>query len=190
MDENQKLSEVPQQPVGTVDGQPLQPITPMSSSQIEQLSTQKPSKWRYFFIVLGILQALGVAIFLLVMFWAVQQAKAGVSGTEFIGMFLFITLVPAVGIIALINLIGLLIYMRKHKPRGKGLVFSILSLAISALLVLYGAYSVYQMRVAVANRIGEPNKEFEQRNEEEDRQFVATNAKPEITKEEAKVFTI
>ncbi len=180
MDENQKPPEVPRQPAGTLNGPPPQPMASMPGNL-----HKKSSKWRYFFIVLGILQALGVAIFLLVMLWAVQQAKAGVSGTEFIGLFLFITLVPAVGIIALINLIGLPIYMIKHKSLGKGLVFGILSLVISALLALCGAYSVYQLRVAVPNRVDELNKEFKQRNEEEDRQFVAANAKPEITKEEA-----
>ncbi len=180
MDENQKPPEVPRQPAGTLNGPPPQPMASMPGNL-----HKKSSKWRYFFIVLGILQALGVAIFLLVMLWAVQQAKAGVSGTEFIGLFLFITLVPAVGIIALINLIGLPIYMIKHKSLGKGLVFGILSLVISALLALCGVYSVYQLRVAVPNRVGELNKEFKQRNEEEDRQFVAANAKPEITKEEA-----
>jgi len=190
MDENQKPSETPQatsatQPTAVVNGQPYQPVTPVSGSHLEQFSNQKPSKWRYFFIVLGVLQALGVAIFLLIMFWAIQQAKAGVSGTEFIGLFLFITLVPAVGIIAFINLIGLPIYMIKHKPHGKGLVFSIVSLIISALLALYGAYSVYQLRVATPNRINELNEQFEQKSQEEDRQFIAANAKPEITKEEA-----
>ncbi len=180
MDENQKPPEAPRQPIGALNGPPPRPMASMPGNL-----HKKSSKWRYFFIVLGILQALGVAIFLLVMLWAVQQAKAGVSGTEFIGLFLFITLVPAVGIIALINLIGLPIYMIKHKSRGKGLVFGILSLVISALLALCGAYSVYQLRVAVPNRVGELNKEFKQRNEEEDRQFVAANAKPEIAKEEA-----
>lgn len=190
MDENKNSqnatsqSSTPQQP----PGQPFTPTTPISSSQIEQLSDQKPSKWRYFFIVLGILQALGVAIFFLIMMWAIQQAKAGVSGTEFIGLILYVTLVPAVGLIAFINLVGLPIYMRKHKPRGKGLVFSILSLSVSIILALYGAYSVYQFRVALPKHANELSEQSRQKFKEQDRQFAEANAKPEITKEEAISF--
>ncbi|MGI9027757.1 MAG: hypothetical protein ACR2FM_02855 [Candidatus Saccharimonadales bacterium] len=170
-----------QQPVAVVNGQPYTPTTPMSSSQIEQLSDQKPSKWRYFFIVLGILQAAGVALFLLVMLWASQQAKAGVSGTEFIALILFVTVVPAVAIISVVNLIGLPIYMRKHKPHGKRLVLSILSLVISALLALYGAYNVYGLYI-YPKKLSEQSR---QKSEQRQQDFAAANSKPEITKEEA-----
>lgn len=185
MDENQNSPETSQAP--TQSTPPAQSTAPMptTSSHMEQMSAQKPSKWRYFFIVLGVLQALGVAIFFLIMTWAIQQAKAGVSGTEFIGLFLFITFVPAVGLIAFINLVGLPIYMAKHKPHGKGLVFSILSLAISVILVLYGAYSVYQTRVIVPQQEKELSEQLRKQSEERERQFAADNAKPEITKEEA-----
>lgn len=173
------------QPTSVVDGQPLQSSAPISDNKYKQISNQKPSKWWYFFIVLGILQALGVGAFFLIMMWAFQQAKAGVSGTEFIGLLVFVTLVPAVGLIALINLIGLPIYMRKHKPRGKGLVFSILSLAVSIILALYGAYSVYQFRVAVPKRVDKLSEESQQKFQAQEQQFAADNAKPEITKDEA-----
>ena len=69
------------QPTAVANGQPFQPTTPMSRSQLEQISDQKPSKWRYFFIVLGILQAIGVVVFFLIINWAIQQAKAGVFGS-------------------------------------------------------------------------------------------------------------
>lgn len=198
MDENQKPSETPQtplvpppqtqstttnqQPAGVVNGRPIYgTTTPMSRSELEQLSEKKPSKWRYFFMILGILQAAGVALFFLVMLWASQQAKAGVSGTEFIALILFVTVVPAVAIISLINLIGLPIYMRKSKPHGKGLVLNIVSLVISTLLVLYGAYNVYGLYFYPKKLSEESRQKFEQ----QDREFAAANAKPEITKEEA-----
>ncbi|MDB5182060.1 MAG: hypothetical protein JWP13_823 [Candidatus Saccharibacteria bacterium] len=168
-------------PTGVVNGQPFSQQTPVSSGQIEQLYDQKPSKWRYFFIVLGTLQAAGIALFFLVMFWASQQAKAGVSGTEFIALILFVTVVPAVAIISLVNLIGLPIYMRKHKPHGKGLIFCILSLVISGLLVLYGAYNVYGLTV-YPKKLSEESR---QKSEHSQQEFAAANAKPEITKEEA-----
>ena len=169
------------QPVAMVNGQPISMAASMSSSQIDQLSDQKPSKWRYFFMVLGILQAAGVALFLLVMLWAASQAKAGVSGTEFIALILFVTVVPAVAVISVINLIGLPIYMRKHKPHGKGLIFCIISLVISVLLALYGAYNVYGLTVYPKKLSEESRQKSEQRQQE----FAAANAKPEITKEEA-----
>jgi hypothetical protein len=168
-----------------VNGHSFQPTTPMSSSQFEQMSEQKPSKWRYFFIVLGILQAIGVCIFFLVMTWAIQQAKAGVSGTEFIGLIVYVTLVPAVGLIAFINLVGLPMYMRRHKPHGKGLVLSILSLSVSIILALYGAYSVYQFRVAAPKHIEQLSQQSEQKIQAKQQQFNADNAKPEITKDDA-----
>lgn len=173
------------QPTGSLNGQAYEPTTPMSSSQFEQLSDQKPSKWRYFFIVLGVLQAIGVGVFFLVMTWAIQQAKAGVSGTEFISLIVYVTLVPAVGLIAFINLIGLPMYMRRHKPHGKGLVFSILSLAVSIILALYGAYSVFQFRVAAPKQIKQLSQQTDQKIQAKQQAFNADNAKPEITKDEA-----
>lgn len=169
----------PSQVAGMVNGQAFA-ASPMSSSQLGQLSEQKPSKWRYFFIVLGVLQALGVA-----MFFGIMSSIAGQTGGEFVALLLFVTLVPAVGLIALINLIGLPIYMRKNKPHGKGLVFSIISLVISVILALYGAYSVYQMRVAVPKHINELSEQSRQKSEQRQQEFATANAKPEITKEEA-----
>lgn len=177
---NGTITSPASQPQGMVNGQPFQQA-PISSSQFEQMANQKPSKWRYFFIVIGILQAAGVALFLLVMLWAAQQAKSGVSGTEFIALILFVTVVPVVAVISLINLIGLPIYMRKQKLHGKRLIFAIISLAISALLVLYGAYNVYGLTVYPKKLSEESRQKSEQRQQE----FAAANAKPEITKEEA-----
>ena len=173
------------QPAGIVNGQPFQPTTTVPNSQFEQPSDQKPSKWHYFFIVLGILQVIGVVVFFLIMTWAIQQARAGVSGTEFIGLLVYATLVPAVGLIAFINLIGLPMYMRRHKPHGKGLVFSILSLSVSVILALYGAYSVYQFRVAAPKQIKQLSQQTQQKIQAQQQQFNADNANPEITKAEA-----
>lgn len=119
----------------------------------EPTPNQKPSKWRYFFIVLGILQIAGLAIFFLFMAWVIQRSKAkpDISGIEFIDLIVFITLVPAIGLIAFINLVGLPLYMRRHKPQGKWLVFSIISLVVSAMLALFGAYNIYQFWFAIPN---------------------------------------
>lgn len=159
-----------------------------SSSPSQNLyigSIPKPSKWRYLFIVLGILQLLGVGMFFAIMSWAIGLAKAGNSGTEFIGLVVFAFLVPLIGLIALINLIGLPVYMHKHKPKGKGLFFSITSLSFSLLLFLFGAYSIIQLRVVVPARERQFTKQLQQDQEAKQREFVADNSKPEITEAEA-----
>lgn len=161
-----------------------QPTQPAWSNQRGVLP-KKPSKWHYLFIVLGILQISGIALFFLIIAWAIQQANAGVSGTEFIGIVVVATLLPFVGLIAFINLIGLPIYMLKHKPRGKGLVFSILSLLISIILAFYGADAVYQTRVVAPRHIEQLSRQLDQEAQEQQRQFAADNANPEITKDEA-----
>jgi Tfp pilus assembly protein PilE len=157
----------------------------MPSNQVAGPPVQKRSKWRFFFIFLGVLQAAGVGLFFFVMMWAVAQAKSGVSGTEFIALILFMTLVPAVGVVALINLIGLPIYMIKRKPHGMGLILCIISLIISLILALYGAYTVYQMQVAVPQQSREAEANMEKESKARDQQFANDNAKPEITKAEA-----
>lgn len=176
MDENQKpLEAVTQSP----NGQPFV-STPLSNNQIGQTPVKKPSKWRYFFIGLGILQLFGVGLFFLIMFSIV-----GKTGSEFVALYLFITLVPAIGIIALINLIGLPIYMTKHKPHGKGLVFANMSLVISVILALYGAYNIYQVVVVAPKHWRELSEQSRRESEQKHQQFLADKEKQEKTKTEA-----
>lgn len=183
MDENKTTPTTANQqsPVRSVDGQ-------LSGSHIEQLPSQKLSRWRYFFVILGILQGVGVGLFLLAMQWAAESGNADVSGTEFIALFListaFMVIVPVVAVIAVINLIGLPIYMRKHKPRGVGFVFAVVSLVISAVLALFGAYSAYELATykTTTQRLSDESR---QKNEQRQQEFAANNAAPEITKEEA-----
>lgn len=200
------------QVTGTVNGQSFTPTMPMSSGQLEQTSEQKSWVWLYvfialsvlfpiaalvflvymmikkqwdrFFIALGILQVVGVALF-----FGVMASMAGQTGGEFVALLLFVTLVPAVGLVALINLIGLPIYMTKHMPRGKGLILSILSLVISLALALFGAWSVYQMRVAVPKHINELSEQSEEKArkyaQESAKEPKISNPKPAKTKDEA-----
>src|SRR3982751_1565202 len=55
------VSSATTQPTGVVNGQAFRPPTP--NSQLGQSDSQKPSKWRRFFIILGILQVLGIISF-------------------------------------------------------------------------------------------------------------------------------
>jgi len=188
VEQSPELRQLPLQPVAMVNGQPVMSSSPTHSSQIEPLSDKKPSRWRYFFIFLGVLQVLGVALFFVIITWAIRQAKAGASGTEFIALALFVTVVPAVAAISVINLIGLPIYMLKHKSHGKGLAFSIVSLIISAILALYGAYSVYKLRVAMPKNNRRYAEQTRQKIEQDEQAFEASKAKLETTKEEAISF--
>lgn len=76
--------------------------------------------------MLGVLQILGIIIFIRTLFLI-----SGVTGGEFVFLLMLVTIVPAQGIIATINLIGVTIFIVKQKPRGKNLVFCIISILIS-----------------------------------------------------------
>ena len=161
------------------NGQPSQPTIPGPVTLAGQLATHKSSKWRYLFIVLGILQFLGVAVYFIIM-----NGISGQPGSEFIVLALAVTFVPVMGLVALINLIGLPIYLRKHKPEGRGLVLAVVSLVISIGLVLSGIFGVSIWRMAGTNYQSR-SSELSKKNEQKEKQFLADNAKPEITKEEA-----
>lgn len=149
------------QPTAIVNGQAFQPA-PIHANQ---LTDKKLSKWRFVFIFLGVVQLISVGIFFGV--WSMIQ---GQTGGEFVALLMFMTIVPVTGIIALLNLIGLPIYIAKHKPQGKWLVLSAISLVISVILALYGAYTAYSMFVVVPQKadqyqleLDEKAKQYEER---------------------------
>lgn len=144
----------------------------------------KPSKWRYVFVVLGVLQILGLMLIALAWIWALQQANAGVYEAGFINLFIFAVCVPCAGVLALVNIVGLSIYLFKQKPQGKGLVLGIVSLMISLSLVIGAATIVYLLQTS-ANEYQASSDRLQQRLADEEKRFQADNAKPEITKEEA-----
>lgn len=166
------------------ESNPQQSTGQNSNSNIN-IEAKKPSKWQYFFIFLGAVQVLGVALFFLIITQAIQDANAGVSGTEFIALLLYVTLVPAIGIVAFINLIGLPIYLIKNKSGGRALIYSVLSIIFSLILALYGAYSVYEIRIALPAQEKKQSEIYKKESEARDKQFSQDNAKPEITTEEA-----
>lgn len=154
-------------------------------TQVAQTPAKKPSKWRYFLIALGLAQIFGVAIFIFIMTWLSIKANAGVSGTEFIAMIIFAKLAPTTFIIALINIVGLTLYMIIYKPKAKSLIFSIFSLIISTVLVAYGLYAAYQTRVVAPKRRSELRQQYNKDIEAKEKQYDLDNANPEITKDEA-----
>jgi hypothetical protein len=72
-----------------------------------------------------------------------QKAEAGVSGMEFVAIILLFTLVPAVALLVLVNLVGLSIYLLRRRPKGIGLAVGIVSLLVSFSLVSYTGYQAW-----------------------------------------------
>lgn len=156
-----------------VNGQAAQAITPIPAKKIP--------KGRDFFIFLGVFQVLGVAGFFSTMTVLAIESKAGQSGLEFLALPLFIIMIPAIVIVAGVNLIGLPFYIRYQKPRGRNLALFVLSFLISCTLFFGGAYFTYQQYTSVNHIIDESNRKSAQ----SDREYAIANADSEITKEQA-----
>ncbi len=176
--------EPPKTPVTqTHEQQPEPTQIPAWGSPAE--TPRKPSKWRYLFIALGILQIFGIAIFIATVTSAYNLAKHGVSGTEFLVLILLTTVVPAVGLIAIINIIGLPIFVIKNKVRGIGLVLCIISFAISIIPAIYGGYTMYQLRVEAPKQRKAENDKLNNDIAQREHAFKVDNSKPEISEAEA-----
>ena len=180
MDENKNETETTKTSSTSFGSQPFQTLGPPPPEQQQSASRRKFLNWRNIFIALGVLQVLGVVSFLLIIFSVV-----GKTGSEFIALGLGYTLLPALGLISLVNLIGLPIYFLKHKPHGKKLALVAISFVVSLILGLYGAYNAYQVFFVVPQMSKDFIAKMEQERQLRDQQFAADNAKPEITKEEA-----
>lgn len=157
----------------------------MNQNKITPSKPLRPSKWRYVFIVTAILQILGIAGFFSIMQSAVEVGQSGASGSEFIALIAF-AMVPFLGLFALINLIGLIIYTIKRTPRSVlGWVSVVVSLLLSTILMLWGAYILYQMRIVVPAQENVAEQQHERAYKEAADRFARDNANPEITKDEA-----
>lgn len=137
------------------------------------------------FIVLGILQALGVGIILSLVLWAIYHGEKATVPLGYFFLYLHTNLIPFLAILAFINLVGLPIYLIRRKPRVRGWVLSALSLIVSAVIASYSVYLLYNLLVVLPKESQEHVARLERAAEERDRQFAADNVKPEITKEEA-----
>lgn len=148
-------------------------------------ATVKPSKWRSVFVVVGILQILGVASFFAILAIARQQAGAGVSGTEFVALAVFMTIVPGISLLALINVVGLPIYLKKYRPQGRYFKFAIASIVLSLVILCFGMVSIYRSFIGAPSHTNKLSEELSKTLVEDRRRFAEDNAKPEITKDEA-----
>jgi hypothetical protein len=129
--EEQIVSFAVSQPAGMVNGQPYQQ-SPVTEKQLKDAYAKKPSKWLYFYIFLALVQVLGVGYF-----FRSLLDTIGKPGSEFFVIVFHLTVVPATGFVAFVNLVGLSIYIIDQKPRGKGLIWGVLSLILSTLILMY-----------------------------------------------------
>lgn len=142
MDETQKIS---QQSTDADNEQVAPEPTLMTSTSPDLLAAKKPSNWRYLFIILGSLQLAGVAIVLLSLLFDNSSWET----STIVFLFILLILMPMMYVVALINIIGLPIFMVKRKLRGKNLRLSIASLVISLAIGAYGIYMAYQIYIFI-----------------------------------------
>ncbi len=127
------------QPTGQAAEQ--QPIAQNFTMHIVEPTVSKPSKWRPLFKAIGIVQAIALVLYVIFMNQTVLLAMGNIAGLG-VGLML-LTLAPIVVILALINLIGLPIYLYQHKIKGTGLALGVVSLAISIFFIVSGARVAY-----------------------------------------------
>lgn len=139
------------------------PVTPnITAASATAGQPKHPKLWPIIFIALGTIQVLAVVFWFVVMNWAVGQAEQGVSGTEFVP-FMLLPLVYLAAIIGAVNVIGLIIFLIKRRPKAIGLIFSILSLLLSLFLVYVGGRNYYEIKVVLPRE----NRQFEQQLQDE-----------------------
>ncbi len=167
------------QAFGSATGDPTTPQpAPFVSAVPGEEQPKKKSKWRYVFIVLGILQILGVIGYFAAFFLAMNS----IAGMFFI-LYIFAYYIPALGVLALVNLIGLALFLIIRKARGVGLILGILSLLVSLVIVAYAGYISYQTYVVAPQQMAE----YTARSIERDKEYEIerANAISEISKDEA-----
>jgi len=165
-----------------LNGQPLTSES-AATNQPPQAAVQKRSKWHSFFPILNLVIVSGIFLYFLLIF-----ALGGKPGTEFIGLLFVLVAAPVIGIAALINLIGLPIYIVKQKQRGKALVYWIIPFIISLGLSIYigfGAYSYVLSSRDAQKQEAQQDKLNAAADKQSDELFAAENSRPERSKDEA-----
>lgn len=162
---------------------PINQTQPPIDSPPPMASPSRGGKgWRNFFIVVGVIQVGSIGLWFAGILAAIMQARAGVSGSEFIP-FALLPLVYMAGVAAFINVIGLPIYLVKYRPARKGMIFGVISFLLSLVLALYAGYYFYQMRVVFPAEQQRLDAELQEKFREYDETHKVVY--PEITKEEA-----
>ena len=150
-----------------------------ASLQLVQDDNLKKSRQYRNIIILSIAQLISVGLFVLILF-----SLAGVTGGEFVAIFLYITLVPFLVGASLMNLVFVPMALKKYKPRGKVLFLFIVSLVISVAIFIYGALIVSNV-VLGFRKVENMSRQDKKDDEARRLQNIEDNKKPEISKEEA-----
>jgi len=181
----QPTTPPPSEETSTLLDQPLaHPLVETPETElVQEPSVKRPlSPWSVVFMFLGVLLFVVVMAFI----WLIATGGKGIydpSGGWIILAFM-ITALPAVGVVALINLVGLPFYLFKHKPSSLGRVFVILSILMSLAIVVYTGNFYYQW-YAVRAQYAQESKDREAQELADTQQYVKDHAKDEITKEKA-----
>jgi hypothetical protein len=139
----------PNKPVvvsGEGSGVSLPNVFPPSQPINSPEPTPPPKKsrgWKIYFVFLALANIVTIAFPLLVLAWAIQQAKGGVSGTEFIGILIAPLQLAGFGV-AILNVITISIFLRKKHPRKAVTIFGLVAVILSALYVGGVAITAYR----------------------------------------------
>ena len=91
------------------------------------------SWWKIIFIVLAAANILTIVLPLLFFQWLMWQAESGASGTEYIGFFFMPFVYAAAFVVSLLNVILILTYLFRHRPRWTAMVAGIVVVLLSVL---------------------------------------------------------
>lgn len=108
------------------------------SAATKKSSNNQPDKPLQLYLYLGSVQFLFLITYFLTVLWVSNMDSDTIVGAGLVFGLLFQLLLPIFGIIAIINFIGVPLYILQYKPRGKLLVKSFLAWAISLPLVYLG----------------------------------------------------
>ena len=136
-----------------------------------------------FALTTGLFQLIVVAGIVLIFAWLIQQANSGVSGTEFIGLFVIVLGVPLAVVAAVLNAVTLAVWFVRRRPTGVRMILPILSGALSALLIVYGAYTAYSWFVVAPTEYAQNEREFDEEMRKADEGFYNEEITVEKTKE-------
>lgn len=121
----------------------LQQGVPVFTSSPLAMPVSKPSKkWVIIAIIFGFLTIAPAIAYALIMAGLVKMAQDGTSGTEFIALALtpLLFLTP---LFLLVDIILVIIYLIKRKPRGKKLILPIAVFAIATAVVAWFGWTIY-----------------------------------------------
>lgn len=124
------------------------PATASGQASPQSISSAPPKKskfWLIFSTILAVLTLAPVVLFVALMAGLGNSANQGQSGTEFVALALYVTLVPAFGILLVIDTICAIVYLVRRKPRGKKLILPIATIATTLLFISYIAYNFYML---------------------------------------------